>query len=72
MVLPSYKCVCCTLSVEESLAHLFLHYSFALACWSSNSLVISPTDPYVALEHLKLQLGIAFFMDVIILMSWCI
>jgi len=29
-------------------------------------------DPFVTLESLKLQLEVSFFMDVIIVMSWCI
>jgi len=72
MELPSYLCVCCNRSVEESLSHLFLHCPFAQSCWNSIGLLIGRSDPYSSLENLRTQLGVPFFMEIIILMSWCI
>ena len=72
MELPSYVCVCCSLSVEETLPHLFMHCSFAQSCWASIGLTIGMNGPFSSLENLRLQLGVPFFMEVIILMNWCI
>ena len=73
MAIPSYLCVCCNQSVEESLAHLFLHYCFAQGCWSTIGLTVGLDDPFTTLDNLRIQLGMPFFfMDVIIIMSWCI
>jgi len=51
MVLPSYNCVCCNHSVEESLAYLFIHRTFAQAYWSSIGLIVGHCDRFVTLEH---------------------
>jgi len=72
MVLPSYFCVCCNQSVEESLSHLFIHCNFAQLCWSTIGLVVGQDDAFSTLENLKLLLRVPFFMDIIIIMSWCI
>ena len=73
MAIPSYLCVCCNQSVEESLAHLFLHYCFPQGCWSTIGLTVGLDDPFTTLDNLRIQLGMPFFfMDVIIIMSWCI
>ena len=70
MALPSYFCVCCNLSVEESISHLFLHCMFARSCWSSIGLNIGQSDPFTTLKQLRNQLNVPFFMEVIILMCW--
>ena len=70
MALPSYSCVCCNASVEESLAHLFLHCPFAQGCWSAIGLNVGILDPFIALESLRIQLNVPFFMEIIILMCW--
>ena len=72
MALPSYSCVCCTLSVEESVFHLFINCPFAHLCWSSIGLVVGQDDAFITLENLRTQLGVPFFMDIIITMCWCI
>ncbi|KAG2652889.1 hypothetical protein PVAP13_1NG391519 [Panicum virgatum] len=71
MALPSsYLRVCCNQSVEESLAHLFLHCSFAQSCWSSIGLNIGQQDPFSTLDNLRAQLNVPFFVEIIILRSW--
>ena len=72
MVLPSFTCVCCTLSVEELVCHLFINCPFAQLCWSSIGLVVGQDDAFTTLENLKIQLGVPFSMDIIITMCWCI
>ena len=70
MALPSYFCVCFNLSVEESLAHLFLHWLFAQGCWSTIGLNVGQSDLFITLVNLRSQLNVPFFMEVIILMCW--
>ena len=72
MVLLFYFCVCCNQSVDETLTHVFIHYNFAQLCWSTIGLVVGQDDAFTTLENLKVQLGVPFFMDIIIIMSWCI
>lgn len=73
MELPSYNCVLCTSSVEETTFHLFLECPFAQQCWLLLQLHVSdPMNLFASLEAFKYQLHIPFFMDVIILLSWCI
>ena len=72
MALPDYSCVLCTSALDETLVHLFIHCPFAQACWASLGLIVGFDDPFVTLEPLKLQLGVPFFMEIIILMCWCI
>jgi hypothetical protein len=72
MELPSYSCVCCNLGLEETLVHLFLHCPFAQSCWAILGLTIGDNDPYTTLEELQDQLAVPFFMEIIILLSWCI
>ena len=72
MLLPDYNCVCCLASVEETLMHLFIHCPFAQACWNSIGVIVVQADPFVTLDQLKNQLGVPFFMEIIIVMSWCI
>ena len=72
MLLPDYNCVCCIASVEETLMHLFIQCPFAQACWNSIGVIVVQADPFVTLDQLKNQLGVPFFMEIIIVMSWCI
>lgn len=73
MELPSYKCVLCNHNVEETLEHLFLQCPFSIQCWQILQLhIVSPQDPLQSLEILRIQLNVPFFMDIIIIMSWCI
>ena len=72
MALPSYSCVCCCHSEDETLTHLFIHCNFAQLCWASIGLMVGLDDPFTTFENLKLLLGVPFFMDIIIIMSWCI
>jgi hypothetical protein len=41
-------------------------------CWSLFHLVVSQGDPFQVLSNFRDQLNVYFFMDIIILMSWCI
>ena len=70
MALPSYLCVYCNLSVEESLPHLFLHWLFAQGCWSTIGLNVGQSDLFITLVNLRSQLNVPFFVEVIILMCW--
>jgi hypothetical protein len=54
------------------LAHLFIHCSFAQACWASIGLLVGADGPFDTLLDPKDQLGVPFFMEVIITLSWCI
>lgn len=73
MVLPDYSCVLCNANVDESLRHLFLDCPFANQCWA---LVNIQTDEDLSefqnLENFKVQLGVPFFMEVIVLIRWAI
>jgi len=69
MPLPSYSCVLCSLSSEETVNHLFLECDLAKACWSLIGLTISSEpDPFRRFQSLKLQLRVKFFMEVITIM----
>jgi len=71
MNLPDYTCVTCPAYIEESLEHLFIHCPFAQSCWAAIGVQIG-FELFATLERLKLHLGVPFFMEIIILMSWCI
>ena len=72
MLLPSYNCVCCSLIVEEDLAHLFITCSFAQECWASIGMMVTQDNPWSTFISLKQQLSVPFFMEIIIIMNWCI
>nr|TKW01373.1 hypothetical protein SEVIR_8G175700v2 [Setaria viridis] len=73
MALPSYSCVLCQHDNEETLFHLLLQCPFAQECWINISLFANLTDePYTILTSFKTQLQVPFFMEIIVLMSWCI
>lgn len=70
--LPSYDCVLCQHPDLETVEHLFLRCPFAVLCWDIFHLVLPTGDPFEVLECFRLQLNSNFFMDIIIIMSWCI
>lgn len=73
MHLPCYNCVLCQDSTEESLAHLLLECPFAQQCWGQINIVIDlQADPFQMLQIFKDQLGVPFFMEIVILMSGAI
>jgi len=70
MHLPDYNCVLCGLNFEEDLAYLLCHCPFFVVCWSTLQLILpSSDDPCFIVECFKLQLGLPFFMKIIINMS---
>jgi hypothetical protein len=58
--------------VEETREHLFLECSFAQNAWGLLNLHPTLGHLFETLESFKVQLGVNFFMDIIILFSWCI
>ena len=71
MLLQDYNCVLCNANVEESLTHLFLDCPFAAQRWAMINIQISQQlDPFQNLQSFKDQLGVPFFMEIIILMCW--
>ena len=73
MFLPSYNCALCDDNIEESVDHLFLDCRIARECWALIGLnVISSPDMVQRFENLRSQIGKRFFMEVIIVMCWCI
>ena len=73
MHLPSYNCVMCLNSHEETRSHLFLHCPFARECWQHIRIDV-PLDsdfPEVT-EMFKDQIQSRFFIAAIILMCWSI
>lgn len=73
MVMPSYNCVLCSHNKIETLFHLLLECSFDQECWIHLGLYADlQLDPYSILTSFKTQLQVPFFMEIIIIMSWCI
>jgi hypothetical protein len=70
MALPSFECALCSLQVEETREHLFLECSFAQNAWGLLNLHPTLGPLFETLESFKVQLGVNFFMDIIILFSW--
>jgi hypothetical protein len=71
--LPSYDCVLCSVNTEETLVHLFLECDLAIACWSLIRVTVSNyNDPIQFFEDFRRQLGVPFFMEIIIIMGWSI
>jgi hypothetical protein len=61
------------LRIEETVEHLFLDCELAKACWGKIGLTVdSSLNPLQIFQSFRLQLGVAFFMEVIIVMSWSI
>ena len=70
MFLEDYNCVCCSLNLEEDLLHLLFHCPFAMACWYSLQVFIPNSDDITTiLESLRTQLGVPFFMEIIVVMA---
>lgn len=70
MHLPSYFCMLCSQSHEETVQHLFLDCDMAKACWATLGLTIDTSlEPLQIFESLRLQLNVSFFMEIIIIMS---
>jgi hypothetical protein len=73
MVLQDFTCVLCNNNTEESLLHLFLECPFAAQCWGAINIHIAQyPDPFEFLLSFRNQLGVPFFMEIIILMAWSI
>ena len=70
MILPSYDCVCCNLGIDESLTHLFFSCPFAQACWIRLNIVLVELDPVLAMEEIRDQINLPFFMDIMIVFYW--
>lgn len=71
--LPSYNCVLCALDTEETLERLFLEYDMAIVCWDLIGMAVNNySDPFQVFDDLRRQLGVSFFMEIIIIMSWSI
>jgi hypothetical protein len=68
--LPSYDCFMHICSRRDS--STYLHRLPFCSSKGSIQLVIPQGDPIEILESFKNQLSGSFFMDIIILMSWCI
>jgi hypothetical protein len=72
MQLPSYLCVWCNLGMDETLTHLFITCPFTQSCWLAIQIVFTEVDPFLALEEVRAQLNVPFFMDIIITFCWSI
>ena len=70
MALPSYACVCCNSSIEESLSHLFFTCHFAQSCWLRLNIILVESEPLPALEEIREQINHRFYMDIIITFYW--
>jgi hypothetical protein len=58
--------------VEEILAHLFIGYPFAQTCRATIHIVFIEDELFLALEEVKAQLVVPFFMEIIITFCWTI
>jgi hypothetical protein len=73
MALQDFSCVLCNNATEESLLHLFLECPFVAQCWGAINIQIAQyPDPFEFLLSFRNQLGVPFFMEIIILMAWAI
>jgi hypothetical protein len=73
MHLDSYTCEMCILQRPETSVHLILRCNFTKACWASIGVsVATSTSTAQILYRIRRRLQVPFFMEVIILMSWCI
>ena len=68
--LLSSNCVLCADNTEETLEHLFLECDLARACWNLVGVAVGNyNDPLPIFEDFRRQLGVPFFMEIIIIMS---
>lgn len=73
MVPQDHNCVLCNGAVEESLNHLFLDCPFAVRCWRMINLQVDHnSEPFHNLQSFRDQLGVPFFLEIIILLAWTI
>lgn len=73
MELDSHTCDLCILQRPETTGHLFLRCNFAKACWETIGVLVAPTrNVSQNLNRMKQQLGVSFFMEIIVLMTWSI
>jgi len=73
MILQDYACFLCTLAVDETVTHLFLHCPFSEQAWNAIGLQVPQNhEPFRVLEHFEHTLAVPFFMEIIILWSWSI
>jgi hypothetical protein len=57
----------------ESVNHLFLERDFARACWGLLGLTVTSSPcPFQRFRSFKEQINKKFFMEIIIIMCWCI
>jgi len=71
--LPSDDYVLCAGNAEETLEHLFLDYGLAVACWDLIGVTVnSYASPSQVFEDFRRQLGVPFFIEIIIIMRWSI
>jgi hypothetical protein len=72
-VLDSYSCDLCILQKLETVGHLILPCNFAKACWRviGATVVTTRSVPHI-FNLIERKLGVSFFMEIIILMSWSI
>nr|TKW01124.1 hypothetical protein SEVIR_8G157900v2 [Setaria viridis] len=73
MDLESFTCELCILQRLETTSHLFLRCNFAKACWASIGVTVPTTRSILQpMSRFRQQLGVPFFMEAIILMTWSI
>lgn len=73
MHLDSFNCELCSLSIEESVEHLFLTCPFARQCWGIIGLDFPDDADFPAVVNIfKDQLNSEFFMVAVILLCWTI
>jgi hypothetical protein len=73
MHLEDYTCALCHSQTEETWQHLFLFCPLTQACWLSLGFIL-PNDDNIfnLLEHLRTQLQVRFFMEIIVTILWSI
>lgn len=70
MILDDYNCEMCIWKIEETIYHLFLRCNFAQTCWESIGLHAPRTsNPEIAVQRLKRQITVPFYMEIIIIMT---
>lgn len=70
MQLDSFVCELCILQRPETSVHLLLRCNFAKACGASIGVYYNSSRPvFEIFRRIKLQLGVSFFMEIIILMA---
>nr|TKW02024.1 hypothetical protein SEVIR_8G217500v2 [Setaria viridis] len=73
MNLDSYTCKLCILQRREIVNHLFFRCNFARACWNQIGVTyISTRTQWNIITQIKGKLGVPFYMEIIILMTWSI